>query len=261
MTQIISLDQIKKIVATIDTQVLVKGIEDGFVAYSKHQAVVPSVGYLEFKDPPGDAHIKYGYIQNDDYFVIKVATSFYDNPKLGLSSSNGTMLVFSQKTGELNGILLDEGYLTNVRTALAGAVIARYLAPAHVEAIGIVGTGIQARLQLRYLRDVLDCRKVYVYGRSDEALQKYIEETQDWGFDIAETRNIEDITEHCNYIVTTTPSTQPLIMTHQLRAGTHITAMGADAPGKQELDPTIIEKADIVVVDSLQQCIDHGESC
>jgi ornithine cyclodeaminase len=259
-TKIIALNEIKEIVANLNPQALILAIEQGFVAYSEGLATVPPVGLLQFKSPPGDAHIKYGFIQGDEIYLVKVASNFYDNPKQGLPSSNGVMLAFSQKTGELLGVLLDEGYLTDIRTAIAGAVVAKYLAPAKVDAIGIVGTGTQGRLQLQYLKDVLDCRRVYVYGRSEEALQKYVEDMKDYGFEITPTQNIDDITSNCNFIVTTTPSTQPLISADKVQAGTHITAMGADATGKRELDPVILQKADLVIVDSKSQCIDHGES-
>lgn len=259
MTKIVSLDQIKTTLSSIDTTLLLKMIEDGFVAYSQNQAVVPPVGHLAFTHPPADVHIKYGYIKGDEYYVLKVASGFYDNPQNGLPSSNGVMLVFSQKTGELLSVLLDEGYLTDVRTAVAGAIAAKYLAPSHVKAIGIVGTGIQARLQLRYLQSVTDCKKAYVWGRSEKARADYTKEMRQDGFDIIPTDDIEELTMNSNLIVTTTPTTEPLIKSVHLMPGTHITAMGADTKGKQELDPAIIASADIVVADSISQCIDHGE--
>jgi ornithine cyclodeaminase len=259
-TNVIALNEIKKMVAGFDPQSLISAIEQGFVAYSEGRAVVPPVGLLQFKSPPGDAHVKYGFIQGDEVYLVKVASSFYDNPKQGLPSSNGVMLVFSQNTGELLSVLLDEGYLTDIRTAIAGAVVAKYLAPNKVDAIGIVGTGTQARLQLHYLKDVVGCRTVYVYGRSEEALQRYLEDMKGQGFEITPTQDIDDVTNNCNFIVTTTPSTHPLITANKVKAGTHITAMGADATGKQELDPVILQKADLVIVDSKSQCIDHGES-
>lgn len=259
MTQVISRRQIERTLAKLDTQLLIKSMEDGFVAYSSKQAVVPPVGHLSFQDPAGDMHVKYGYIQGDEVYVVKVASSFYGNPKQGLPSSNGTMLVLSQKTGELRTILLDEGYLTEVRTGLAGAVVAKYLAPTEITAIGIVGAGTQARFQLQYLKDVLSCRKVYVYGRSKASLQQYAKDMASYDFEITPTQDIHDITNNCNYIVTTTPAMQPLIMADQVRAGTHITAVGADTPGKQELDPQVLGKADIIVADSVSQCSEYGE--
>src|SRR5437868_11675069 len=108
--KIIHLNQIKPMLENMD---IISAIEKGFVAYSNGFATVPPVGDLIFKNPPGDVHVKHGYIHNTDYFVIKIASGFYDNPKIHLPSSNGLMLVFSQKTGELLGILLDEVYLTD----------------------------------------------------------------------------------------------------------------------------------------------------
>ncbi|HUB93557.1 MAG TPA: ornithine cyclodeaminase family protein [Verrucomicrobiae bacterium] len=259
-TSVISLRRIRDVVTNLSVETLTTAMEQGFIAYSEGRAVVPPVGLLQFEVPPGDTHIKYGFIRGDAVYLIKVATNFYDNPKQGLPSSNGVMLVFDQKTGELLTILLDEGYLTNVRTAVAGAVVAKYLAPSKVNAIGIVGTGTQARMQLQYLKEVVDCRRVYIYGRSKETLQAYVKDMQPYGFEITTTMNLEDITDHCNYIVTTTPSARQLIQADRVKPGMHITAMGADAAGKQELDPIILQRADLVVVDSKAQCIDHGEA-
>src|SRR4030065_615645 len=139
-------------------------IEEGFVAYSRGEVVVPPVGELVFNDPPGDVHIKYGYIKGDDFYVIKIASGFYDNPKLGLPSGDGLMLVFSRKTGVLEAILLDEGYLTNLRTAVAGAVVAKYLAPREATAVGIVGAGGQGRMQRDRLRRGREFHEVGVWG-------------------------------------------------------------------------------------------------
>src|SRR5207302_137987 len=126
MTKTYSLQEIKKV---IEIAPLVEAIEEGFRLYSEGKTVVPPVGHLQLESPPGDVHIKYGYIKDDDVYVIKIASGFYDNPKQGLPSSNGMMLVFSQKTGVSEAILLDEGYLTDVRIGIAGAVAAKHLAP------------------------------------------------------------------------------------------------------------------------------------
>ena len=140
MSAIIPLADIKAALADID---LLAAMERAFVNYSSGRAVVPPVAELVFEDPPGDVHIKYGYVRGDDYYVVKIASGFYHNAQLDLPSSNGLMLLFSQRSGELRAVLLDEGYLTDQRTAAAGAVAARYLAPATVQRIGIIGTGIQ----------------------------------------------------------------------------------------------------------------------
>ena len=253
--KILTLDQIKSVLPSVD---LMGEIENGFIAYSQGRAVVPPVGELVMRDPPGDVHIKYGYLTGDDYYVIKIASGFYENSKLGLPSSNGLMLVFSQKTGALEAVLLDEGYLTDIRTAIAGAIAAKYLAPSKVERIGIVGTGMQARLQLEYLAPVTDCREVLVWGRSADKLAAYEQDMTEKGFRVSTTTNADDVIASCKLIVTTTPATSP-ILSGQARPGTHITAVGSDTHDKQELDAEILSRAELVVADSISQCIERGE--
>jgi len=259
MPKIITLSEIRNVIQQNSADDLIRAIEEGFVMYSQKKVVVPPVGYLGFKHPPGDVHIKYGYIEGDDYYVIKIASGFYNNPAMGLNTGNGMMLLFSQKTGEPLSILLDEGYLTDIRTAAAGAVAARYLAPSTISCIGIVGTGVQARLQLEYLKPVTTCREVIVWGRTEEKLAAYKSEPSLKEFSITTTTDIRYLTSRCNLIVTTTPSRRALLMSAHILPGTHITAMGADADGKQEIDPMLFDKADIIVADSKDQCIDHGD--
>lgn len=253
--QILTLEQIKKALPAVN---LMSEIEKGFVAYSRGNSVVPPVGELVFEDPPGEVHIKYGYLKNDDYYVIKIASGFFENPKQGLPSSNGMMLMFSQKTGALIATLLDEAYLTDVRTAVAGAITAKYLAPKEVARIGIIGTGVQARLQLEYLLPVTDCRKVLVWGRDQGKLDACAADMTALGFSAATTLDAAEVQASCNLIVTTTAARTP-ILTGDLLPGTHVTAMGSDTPDKQEVDAGILGRADLVVADSIPQCLERGE--
>ncbi len=255
--QIFSLDQIKVALPSVD---LMAEIEYGFVTYSQGRSVVPPVGELVLEDPPGEVHIKYGYLKGDDYYVIKIASGFYGNVSLGLPTSNGMMLMFSQKTGQPVAAMLDEGYLTDVRTAVAGAIAAKYLAPAKVKRIGIVGTGMQAKLQLEYLMPVTDCRDVVVWGRGAEKCAKYREHATALGFDVTATTDADEVLRTCNLIVTTTPAESPLLKNADLlQPGTHITAMGSDTHTKQELAASLLAKADLVVADSISQCLERGE--
>ena len=259
MTQIIDKKKIVDTLEVIPIGELIHKIEAGFVAYSQGKVNIPPVGHLHFDDPPGDIHVKQGYILGGDCYVVKVASNFYRNPEINLPSSNGLMLIFSKNTGELLGILLDEGYLTDVRTAIAGAIAAKYLAPSKVTCIGIIGTGTQARMQLKYLTKVIDCNHVIVWGRRAEKLQAYVSDMDYLRLTMKTTTSIADVIPICNVIVTTTPATSPLFRADMVMPGTHITAVGADTKGKQELDPHILQKADLVVADSLSQCIDQGE--
>ncbi|HWO17399.1 MAG TPA: hypothetical protein VNO30_01440 [Kofleriaceae bacterium] len=254
---ILSLDAIQR---ALQLDVLLGDLERGFQWYSEGRTVVPPVGYLAF-DPPaaGDVHIKYGYVRGDELYVVKIASGFPGNLARGLPVANGVMLLFRSGTGELAAVLLDEGYLTEVRTGIAGAIAAKHLACAPVTRIGIVGTGGQARFQLRMLPLVTPCRDVIVWGRSDDRLAAFCEDMTREGFTLEATRDLGELMRTCNLIVTTTSARAPLLDRASIRPGTHITAMGADAPGKQELDPQLVARADVVVADSVAQCVDHGE--
>jgi ornithine cyclodeaminase len=255
---IIELEEIKSRLAGVD---LIAKIESGFVAYSLGRSVVPPVGELVLER--GEVHIKYGYIHSQPYYVIKIASGFSGNEQLGLPTGDGCMLLFCQQTGQLKSVLLDQGHLTDVRTAVAGAIAAKYFAPKSTTRIGIVGTGVQARVQLEYLESVTECRSVLVWGRSQVKLDRYVRDMRNGrpnsGFRIETTRDIAMIQQQCNLIVTTTPSTKPLLDAENLRPRTHITAVGSDTPDKQEIDSEILLRADLLIADSIPQCQLRGE--
>jgi len=262
MPNVLGLAEIRNLV---DFPQLIDDIEAGFVDYSQGRVQVPPVGFLHFDDPPGDVHVKYGSVIDGETYVLKMASAFPGNATLGLPVGNGVILVFSRKTGALELLLLDEGWLTDMRTAAAGAVVARHLAPSTVGCIGIVGTGVQAGLQLEMLRYVVDCRRCIIWGRNRARVRTLIEglranpDVRSWGPELLEAPDIETITSQCELIVTTTSAREPLIRADQVRPGTHITAVGADDHGKQELEAALLGKANLVVADSVTQCVDHGE--
>ncbi len=220
VTQIFDLDQINSVLDSID---IVGSMEEGFAAYSRGEVVVPPVGEMIFEEPPGEAHIKYGFIEKDEHFVIKIASGSYENYKLGLPTNSGLMLLFSQKTGQLLAILLDEGQLTGARTAAAGAVAAKHLAPSVVNRIGVIGAGDQGRRQLRQLGGIVDCRDVMVWGLSAEEVASYKRDIEPHDYRVETTLDAAQIGRSCNLIVTVTPSQQPLLQAADIQPGTHIT--------------------------------------
>jgi ornithine cyclodeaminase len=248
--KVITLEKIKNY---IDLPKIIAMQEDGFKLFSTKKVDIPPVGYIEQHNPSGSYHIKYGLIENDDLWVTKIA----GGPD-GLPLS-GIMIAISTKTGKPEAILVDDGYLTQLRTAIAGLISAKYLAPKNIKAIGVIGTGIQARMQISMLKQWSDCRNVFVWGRDIEKVEKYKEDISKEGFIAKAVNSTAELAKYCNLIITTTASSQPLLQESDIQSGTHITAIGADSPGKIELDPKIIAKANIVAVDSKNQCIDHGE--
>jgi ornithine cyclodeaminase len=242
-----------EILNALDEDAALAAVESGFRRFSAGEAQVAEVGHLAFAAPPGDCHVKSAHIAGDDVFVVKVASSFYRNAAVGLPSSNGFMAVISAQTGEVLALLHDQGHLTDQRTAMAGAIAARAIARPGSTTLGIVGSGTQARLQARLIARRLGLSSVLVWARNEAAATALA--TEVGGIAVA----LPELCARADVIVTTTPSTAPLIMNDMIRAGTRIVAVGADAPGKQELDAAILARAR-VVVDSLAQCVAHGEA-
>ncbi len=233
-------------------------ISKGFIAYSSGQVVVPPIGELTFKDPPGDVHIKYGYIKGDKYYVIKIASGFWKNEEYGIPNGQGMMLLFNQNTGVPEALLHDEAILTDIRTAIAGQICASRLAN-EIHCIGIIGTGVQARLQAEYLQNITQCREIMVWGRNVDKVRKYKKDMERKGFTVSIKTNAKDVCKGCNLIITTTASKDPIIFKDDLQPGTHITAVGADAIGKRELGEGVLGLANTVVADSVVQCVERGE--
>jgi ornithine cyclodeaminase len=251
--KLISLEEIK---ARFNIKRAIALQEEGFQLYSKGRVTVPPVGYMNMGENFGEVHVKYGWIIDEGIFVVKIAGAYPQNAR----RIQGVILVLCAKTGQPIAILQDEGYLTNIRTAIAGLIAAKYLAPKKVKAIGVLGTGVQARLQVELLKHFTSCRDLFVWGRNEQKVGEYIEEMLQSGFQVMRAHSPTEICSRCNVIVTTTSAREPLIWAKDMQPGTHLTVVGADAPGKQELDPSIFGLADICVVDSKSQCLDHGES-
>lgn len=254
--KILTRDQIEK---TLSIPKILKAIEQGFILYSQGEAVIPPVGSLHFEYPPGDCHIKYGYSKKGKYYVVKIASGFYENPMHGLPSNNGLILLFDKETGKPICILLDEGYLTDIRTAAAGYIAAKCLAPKTITCVGLVGTGAQAYYQLKFLSFATQCRRAMIWGRDIEKAKKLAKhpDLSEWTIEV--TKDLEQLASKCNLIVTTTASSHPYLLAEHIKSGTHITAVGADDIGKQELEEKIFIKADKVIVDSRSQCAAFGD--
>jgi len=259
---VFGLEEIKRVLPKLDLFPLIK---QGFVAYSSGLSVVPPVGEMIFDDPPGDVHIKYGSIEDDDYWVLKIASGFYQNPSLGLQASDGVILVFSQRSGALELVLHDHCWLTDMRTAAAGAVAARHLAPRKIDHIGVIGTGVQARMQLEMLCSVVEAKSALVWGRNKEKVRRMVSELGSSdalfaaGMEVRAVGSVEELADRSRLIVTATSAHEPVLRADHVQPGTHITAMGSDDDGKQELGVDLLGQADRIVADSVSQCRQYGE--
>lgn len=234
-------------------------VERAFKALASGKVVMPPILSMELAAANGEVDVKTAYIPGLKGFAIKVSPGFFDNPKLGLPSLNGLMILFSATTGLVQAVFLDNGYLTDIRTAAAGAVAARHLAPERVTTAGVIGTGVQARLQIRAAHLVRPFSRVLVHGRDpDKAATCAADLARDLGIE-AEVAEAETVVRASQLVVTTTPSREPLIKADWLHPGLHITAMGSDQAGKTEIEPAALAAADLYVCDRVSQCAVSGE--
>jgi ornithine cyclodeaminase len=253
---VIALETIQASLTEADILEAVKG---ALMAQARGDVNSPPPGMLQLDNPKGECHIKYGHLKGDDTFVIKIACGFYENPKLGLSANSGMMLVLNAKTGVPVCILDDKGWLTNARTAAAGALAARAGAPPGVTRVGIIGSGEQAELQAKWTCRLLGLQSVTVYGRTAAHVKDYVERMEKDGFSVTIAPDIAALMKSCSLVITTTPSNAALIMADDVQPGTHIVAMGTDNPGKQELDAALFPRAAVIMVDDHDQCVHHGD--
>lgn len=235
-------------------------VEDAFRALARGDVIMPAVLSMDFEGANGEVDVKTAYIPGFDSFAIKVSPGFFDNPKIGLPSLNGLMIVLSAKTGLVEAVLLDNGYLTNVRTAAAGALAARHLAPSTVQTAGVIGAGIQARLQITAAHLVRPFDEVLVWSPDDSLnteCASAIAEATNASVRIA--KSAAEVIAESQLVVTTTPATSPVLLADCLHPELHITCMGSDQAGKNEIDPKAIAQADLYVCDRVSQCEKLGE--
>lgn len=235
-------------------------IEQAFVALAGGAVVMPPILSMDLPMANGEVDVKTAYIPGFDGFAIKVSPGFFDNPKLGLASLNGLMILFSAQTGLVKALFLDNGYLTDIRTAAAGAVAARHLAPSEVETAGVIGTGVQARLQTQAAHLVRPFKHVLVWGRDSVKAQACAEDlAKSLGIEAETVTDPAQLVAQSQLVVTTTPARDPVLRAEWLHPGLHVTAMGSDQEGKNEIEAAALARADLYVADRVSQTEKLGE--
>ena len=236
-----------------------RAIEDAFTWLCEGKVAMPPVMHIEVAEHHGDIDIKSACVRGLDHLAVKVASGFFENLKLGLPSGGAMVVVLNAKTGFCEAVMLDNAYLTDLRTGLAGAVAARHLAPEAVHTVGVLGSGAQARYQVRALRLVRDFERVLVSSRDAGRTAAYAAEMSERLGLPVEAAPPETLVHESELVITTTPARAPLVDAGWLHPGLHITAMGSDLPGKQELAPEVLLGADRVICDRREQCLAMGE--
>ena len=258
MTLVLNSSEIKKCVQ-LNGQ-LIPIIEDAFKSLALGKTTMPPILRLDIEKYHGESDVKAAYIDGLDSYAIKVASGFFNNPNLGLPSSNGLMILLDSKTGMLKSVLLDKGYLTDVRTAIAGAIAAKHLSNPESSNVGIIGAGIQAKMQLEALLLVRNIKTAYIWSRDSKKTNTFVKNIKDKiNIKIIACESPEQTVKLSEILITCTPSKSPIIKSEWLKKGLHITAMGSDAEMKNELDPKIIKDCDYYIPDSQSQTSILGE--
>ncbi|MFB2605174.1 ectoine utilization protein EutC, partial [Rhizobium phaseoli] len=234
-------------------------VEEAFAALATKAVAMPPILRLDIPERRGEVDVKTAYVPGIESFAIKISPGFFDNPRIGLPSTNGMMVLLSSRTGLVQA-LLHNGYLTDVRTAAAGAVAAKHLSRQNSSVAAIFGAGMQAQLQLEALRLVRPIRDARIWAR-DAARAKGVaaELAARLGFPVNAISDPRQAMSGADIVVTTTPAEKPIIDAGWLEPGQHLTAMGSDAEHKNEIDPAAIAGAGLYVADSLKQTRRLGE--
>jgi ornithine cyclodeaminase/alanine dehydrogenase-like protein (mu-crystallin family) len=261
VTRELSVYREAEIRAALDMASLIDAVERAFVAYSNGDAELPNVIHLDVPESRGEIHVKAGHLHGAGHYAVKVASGFYaaDPPAI-----DGVVLAFDARDGSPSALLLDNGAITDLRTGAAGGVAARRLAPEVVDRVAVIGTGSQARYQLDALAAVRSFSSVVVWGRNrDRAARCVADLLERPGLPDGATYEVADSAEAAargsDVVITCTASDHPLVEASWLAPGAHVTAVGSDGPGKQELDAEILREADVVACDSRTQCGRLGE--
>lgn len=235
-------------------------VENGFRQLAGDKVVMPPILSMAMPDMNAEVDVKTAYVPGLEGFAIKISPGFFNNPALGLPSLNGMMVLLSAQTGQVLAVFLDNGYLTEVRTAAAGAVAAKHLAPAKVRTIGILGTGIQARQQLLAATLVRDTDSAIIWGRDrDKARAMAAEMSTVLDLPVRIAATAQEAVAASQLLVTTTPAEQPILTMDGFHAGLHITAMGSDQHTKNEVGSDVLAAVDLIVCDRISQCRELGE--
>ncbi len=235
-------------------------IESVYPIISRGEASMPPIMRIDVPEHNGEIDIKSAYLPGYAGIAVKMSAGFFDNPKKGLPSLGGLMVVLDSETGIPQSALFDNGFLTDLRTGLAGAVAAKHLAPRGELTAGVVGAGVQALLQLESLALVRDVARAVVWARRPEAASKFANDVAgSMGIPIEPVDDVAALLAAADVVATTTPATEPLLTAGMLHPGLHITAVGSDAESKQELEAEAVASADVFVCDSIAQSTRLGE--
>ena len=237
----------------------IDAVKAAYSAFAKGRVQMPSVQHLDVRQHNGEVDVKSGFVEDFQLMGTKIASGFYDNQKIGLPPGIAVIVLLDLKTS-MPLAIMDGTHVTAYRTGAAGAVAASVLAQKDSRSVGIVGTGTQGRMQLIALKELFHIQQAKVWNVNRSSAEKYRDQMSKMlSIDIEVVDTPGAVVPDADILVTATPSRKALINEDVIHEGLHINAIGADGPGKQELDPKIMTRVSKIVVDSFEQCRKIGE--
>lgn len=253
-TLVIGENEVRELLSMRDTM---DAVEGAFREKGLGRVQMPPKIYVDYKKYNGDLRVMPSYLENLDLTGVKIVNVHPENHAQKMPSVMATILLLDPKNGFPLAVM-GGTWITAMRTGAVGGVAAKYLARRSSEKVGFIGAGVQALTQLMALREVVKFSKVHAWSKAKEPLGRFKKEVGKFGIDVVEAGEPEGAARGMDIVVTTTPSTSPIVKSEWISEGTHINAIGADAPGKEELEPSILTRAKIVV-DDWKQASHSGE--
>ena len=235
----------------LDIREVNRVVEEAFAEHGRGRVQMPPKLYVTFDH--GDFRTMPAYIPSLSLAGVKIVNVHPGNPRIGFPTVMALLIILDPGTG-IPVAILNATTLTDLRTGAAGGVAAKYLAPSRTVTLGLVGSGRQAAAQLDAIAAEREVTEIKVWSRNEKNAVSFCRKYSSLDCTVAPLEKVCD----CDVLVTSTPSREPVIRDEWIREGTHINAIGADAPGKQELDPGILQRAR-VFVDDPAQAVHSGE--
>ncbi|MEM2106499.1 MAG: alanine dehydrogenase [Candidatus Bathyarchaeia archaeon] len=236
-----------------------EAVEQAFREKGKGRVQMPPKTYLYYDKYNGDLRVMPAYIESMDVSAVKVVNVHPDNRAFNLPTVMALIILIDPKTGAPQAIM-DGTEITAMRTGAAAGVATKYLSRRDAGRLGIVGAGAQGSKQLDFIVNVRNIVEVKVYDIREEAKANFIQKARQKypSLRVVAAESVEEAVRNQDIICTVTPSRKPIVMNEWVDEGIHINAIGADAPGKEELDPSILKRA-VIIVDDWEQAFHSGE--
>ncbi|ANL31596.1 ornithine cyclodeaminase (plasmid) [Rhizobium phaseoli] len=257
-TLLLKKDEVSRLISVTE---VIAAVGEAYKAFSSDQVEQPDYMGIDLPSPRGEIDFKLGYYKANEIISMKASSGgFIDNPTAhGVPNGMATIFLFDARSGALICVM-DGSLILGLRTGASGAVSVKALARKNATTVASIGTGNQARMQIRSINEIMKIEEIHAWDSNSDTLFKYKTDIEsELGIPVIMANSKKEAVEQADILVTTTRGKGSLVEAGWVRPGTHIVAIGTDQQGKQELDPEIFRNAKLVV-DSMAQCTEKGET-